>query len=102
MWGWELNSGLHDQRELLTTEPSLGVGFLVSLDVSLETSGEKGPILIFSWGLTITEGISLSPCDIAQSVNLTTEMDKLKRFKRCSGMYGEFFPSVFWKQVLAR
>lgn len=73
----------------------------MSLGISLETSGKKGPIFVFSWGLTITEGISLSPCDIAQSINLTTEMDKLKRFKSCLGMYGEFF-LCYWKQVLAR
>lgn len=102
MWGWELNSGPHEQRVLLTTESSLhlGVGFLMSRDISLGTSGKKGLIFAVSWGLTITEGIFLSPCDIAQGVNPTVETDSLKRFKSCSGLYGEFFFSVVGNKFL--
>lgn len=102
MRGWELNSGLHEQRVLLTTEPSLHleVGFLMSRDLSLGTSGKKGLIFAVSWGPTITEGISLRPCDIALGVNPTVETDSLKRFKSCSGLYGEFFFSVFRNKFL--
>lgn len=69
----------------------LEVGFSMIRDLSLGTSGKKGLIFAVSWNLTITKGISLSPCDIAQGVNPTMETDSWKRFKSCSGLYGEYF-----------
>lgn len=65
----------------------------MSHDVSLETGGRKGPIFlcVFSWGLNISEGISFSLGEIAQGLNLTVEMDTLKRFKSCLESYRDFF-----------